>query len=81
MLLIDVARQGQGITWAHEASSRETSAMETLLRAGSEDWDIEVGICLFRSRARMTRAAEASWSGVQKVPAGKNARPQVQRPR
>jgi hypothetical protein len=27
--------------------------------------DIEIGICLFRSRARMTNAAEAFWSTVQ----------------
>ena len=30
------------------------------------EWDIEIGICLFRPRARMTHAAESFWSIVQK---------------
>jgi hypothetical protein len=36
------------------------------VRAAEEAWDIEIGICLFRARVRMTNAAESFWSVVQK---------------
>ena len=36
-----------------------------LLRAGGAEWDIDISISLFRSRARMTNAAERFWSAAQ----------------
>jgi LysR family transcriptional regulator, hypochlorite-specific transcription factor HypT len=66
MLLIDMARQGRGITWAPRSLVQDDLTSGRLLRAAAEDWDIEIGICLFRSRTRMTNAAEAFWSAVQK---------------
>jgi DNA-binding transcriptional LysR family regulator len=65
MLLIDMAREGRGVTWAPRSLVARDLASGRLLRAGDEDWDIEIGICLFRSRARMTNAAEAFWNAVQ----------------
>jgi LysR family transcriptional regulator, hypochlorite-specific transcription factor HypT len=73
MLLIDMARQGCGITWAPRSLVQDDLTSGRLLRAAAEDWDIEIGICLFRSRARLTSAAEAFWSAVQNGKWGKQS--------
>jgi LysR family transcriptional regulator, hypochlorite-specific transcription factor HypT len=67
MLLINMAREGRGITWAPRSLVHDDLANGGLLRAGPEEWDIDISICLFRSRARMTNAAETFWSAVQKL--------------
>ena len=66
MLLIDMAREGRGITWAPRSLVEGDLASGRLMRAGSEEWDVAIGICLFRPRARMTNAAETFWSTVNK---------------
>jgi DNA-binding transcriptional LysR family regulator len=66
MLLIDMAREGRGVTWAPRSLVESDLASGRLLRAGAEDWDIEIGICLFRPRTRLPNTAEAFWSGLQK---------------
>jgi LysR family transcriptional regulator, hypochlorite-specific transcription factor HypT len=66
MLLTDMAREGRGVTWAPRSLVRDDLASGRLLRAGDEAWDIEIGICLFRSRARITNAAETFWNAIQK---------------
>jgi LysR family transcriptional regulator, hypochlorite-specific transcription factor HypT len=65
MLLIDMARQGRGVTWAPRNLVADDLLSGRLVRAGGEEWDIEIGICLFRSRARMTSAAERFWKAAQ----------------
>jgi LysR family transcriptional regulator, hypochlorite-specific transcription factor HypT len=65
MLLIDMARQGRGITWAPRSLVRKDLESGRLMRAGADDWNIKIGICLFRSRARITNAAEVFWSAVK----------------
>jgi LysR family transcriptional regulator, hypochlorite-specific transcription factor HypT len=65
MLLIDMARQGRGVTWAPRNLVADDLASGRLLRAGGAEWDVAIGICLFRSRARMTNAAERFWSAAQ----------------
>jgi LysR family transcriptional regulator, hypochlorite-specific transcription factor HypT len=65
MLLIDMARQGRGVTWAPRNLVADDLSSGRLFRAGGAEWDIEIGICLFRSRARMTNAAERFWSAAQ----------------
>jgi DNA-binding transcriptional LysR family regulator len=65
MLLIDMARQGRGVTWAPRNLVADDFSSGRLLRAGGTEWDIEIGICLFRSRARMTSVAERFWSAAQ----------------
>lgn len=67
MLLAGMAREGRGITWAPLSLVHEDLASGRLLRAGAEDWDIAIRISLFRSRARMTSAAETFWSAVQRL--------------
>jgi DNA-binding transcriptional LysR family regulator len=61
-----MAREGRGLTWAPRSLIENDLASGRLMRAGAENWDIAIGVCLFRSRARMTNAAEAFWSTVQK---------------
>jgi DNA-binding transcriptional LysR family regulator len=66
-LLIDMAREGRGITWSPRSLIESDLESGRLLRAGHEEWDIEISICLFRSRGRMTNAAETFWSAIRKV--------------
>jgi LysR family transcriptional regulator, hypochlorite-specific transcription factor HypT len=66
MLLIDMAREGRGITWAPRSLVEDDLATGRLLRAGTEAWDIAISISLFRPRSRMTNAAEAFWGAVSK---------------
>jgi DNA-binding transcriptional LysR family regulator len=66
MLLIDMARQGRGITWAPRSLVEDDLRSGRLVRAADEAWDIKIGICLFRARVRMTHAAENFWNAVQK---------------
>jgi DNA-binding transcriptional LysR family regulator len=68
MLLIDMAREGRGVTWAPLSLVMDDLSSGRLMRAGGEEWDIEIGICLFRSRARITNAAEAFWNAIRKGP-------------
>jgi DNA-binding transcriptional LysR family regulator len=68
MLLIDMAREGRGVTWAPRSLVMDDLSSGRLMRAGDEEWDIEIGICLFRSRARITNAAEAFWNAIRKAP-------------
>ena len=66
MLLIDMAREGRGVTWAPMSLVRADLDNGRLLRAGGGEWDIPINVSLFRTRARMTRAAETFWNSVRK---------------
>lgn len=66
MLLIDMAREGRGITWAPRSLVQSEIQSGRLIRAGGQEWDIAISICLFRSRARLTNAAEIFWSAIKK---------------
>ncbi|WP_024506609.1 LysR family transcriptional regulator [Bradyrhizobium sp. ARR65] len=81
MLLIDMAREGRGVTWAPRSLVENDLAEGRLLRAGTEDWDIAISICLFRARARMTNAAETFWNAMRKAKLGKKAHAPLSRPR
>jgi DNA-binding transcriptional LysR family regulator len=70
MLLIDMAREGRGVTWAPMSLVRADLDNGRLLRAGGEDWDLPISVSLFRTRARMTRAAENFWNAVRKGRSG-----------
>jgi LysR family transcriptional regulator, hypochlorite-specific transcription factor HypT len=78
-LLIDMARQGRGITWAPRSLVAGDLAAGRLRRAGAEEWDIAINVCLFRSRARMTPAGETFWSAVQKSEHKKGSPPKQSR--
>jgi LysR family transcriptional regulator, hypochlorite-specific transcription factor HypT len=73
MLLIDMAREGRGVTWAPYSLVEDDLATGRLLRAGAEEWNIAISICLFRPRSRMTNAAEAFWRAVPKDEAGRKS--------
>jgi DNA-binding transcriptional LysR family regulator len=81
MLLIDMAREGRGITWAPHSLVEDDLAAGRLLRAGPEEWDIAISICLFRPRSRMTNAAEAFWSAVPKDRPGRKSQAALPRNR
>jgi DNA-binding transcriptional LysR family regulator len=66
MLLVDMAREGRGITWAPRSLVQHDLDQGRLLRAGGNEWDIEIGICLFRPRTRLPNTAEAFWSAIQR---------------
>jgi LysR family transcriptional regulator, hypochlorite-specific transcription factor HypT len=66
MLLINMAREGKGVTWAPRSLVHADLANGGLVRAGPHEWDLKISICLFRPRARMTQAAESFWSAIQK---------------
>ncbi|WP_407178867.1 LysR family transcriptional regulator [Bradyrhizobium sp. STM 3562] len=80
MLLIDMAREGRGVTWAPRSLVQNDLAEGRLLRAGAEDWDIAISISLFRARARMTNAAETFWNAMRKEKLGKKAHASSSRP-
>jgi DNA-binding transcriptional LysR family regulator len=65
-LLINLAREGKGITWAPVSLVRSDLANGQLVRAGPAEWDIEISICLYRLQHRMTKVAESFWSEVHK---------------
>jgi DNA-binding transcriptional LysR family regulator len=69
MLLIDMVREGQGITWAPRSLVQDDLSAGRLVRAGDKSWEIDIGICLYRSRTRSTNAAEAFWNAVKKAEA------------
>jgi len=77
MLLVDMAREGRGITWAPRSLVQRDLDEGRLLRAGGDDWDIEIGICLFRPRTRLPNTAETFWSAIQK--GRKKSSPAMQR--
>ncbi|WP_315718523.1 MULTISPECIES: LysR family transcriptional regulator [unclassified Bradyrhizobium] len=69
MLLINMAREGRGITWAPRSLVELDLQSGRLVRAGPKDWDIKISICLIRARARMIHAAESLWSTARKLAA------------
>ncbi len=68
MLLIDMAREGKGVTWAPRRLVDEDLTTGRLKRPGDESWDIEISISLFRPRGRLTSAAESFWTAAQTKP-------------
>lgn len=63
MVLLIMAREGRGVAWLPQsliAGDLETGAL--VRSAPSTDWDVPMGIRLYRPRARQSPAAEAFWS-------------------
>lgn len=65
-VLISMARNGRGVVWAPHRLVAEDLAAGTLVRSGSEIWDVPVEIRLFRPRTRQSNAAEAFWPAVHR---------------
>lgn len=68
-LLRAMALQGRGIAWLPGMLVRDDLAAGRLLRAGKEEWDIPVDICLYRQPSAMAPVAEQLWELVQPSPA------------
>lgn len=63
-LLVNLARDGKGITWAPLSLIQKDLATGSLVKAGT-GWDIEISICLYRTRPRLTKVAEHFWSEIK----------------
>lgn len=63
-LLVTMALDGRGMAWLPESLIRENLAAGSLVRAGDGDWDIPIEIHVFRTRARLSQAAELFWTTV-----------------
>lgn len=61
-ILVAMTRAGRGIAWAPRTLVAEDLAAGRLVRAGAEEWDIPLDICLVRPSARQTPAVEALWA-------------------
>jgi DNA-binding transcriptional LysR family regulator len=62
VVLHTMARDGRGLAWLPQSLIAQDLAEGRLVRVGGIDWDIPVGIRLYRPRARQSPAAEAFWS-------------------
>ncbi|HVZ14580.1 MAG TPA: LysR family transcriptional regulator [Bauldia sp.] len=72
-VLVALARDGRGVTWAPLSLIRDDLAAGRLLRAGPESWDVAIEIRVFRPRIRQSAAAERFWSLV--IESSKEAAP------
>jgi DNA-binding transcriptional LysR family regulator len=63
-LLVTMALDGRGMAWLPESLIRENMGEGSLVRAGGSAWDIPIEIHVFRSRARLSQAAELFWTSV-----------------
>lgn len=61
-VLLAMVRGGRGIAWLPLSLVADDVARGSLMRAGGVEWDAQVEIRLFRSRARQNPAAEEFWS-------------------
>lgn len=63
MVLLIMAREGRGMAWLPLSLTGQDLETGRLVRsAPSRDWDIPIGIRLYRPRARQSPAAEAFWT-------------------
>jgi DNA-binding transcriptional LysR family regulator len=60
-LLRSMVLQHRGVAWLPYGLVEEDLKNGTLLRAGGEDWDIPIEICLFRQFNEMAPVAETLW--------------------
>lgn len=65
MVLRAMALAGNGVAFLPRGIVASDLEAGTLVRAADAVWDIEVDICLTRSRARQSAAAERFWSRLQ----------------
>lgn len=57
-----LAVEGLGIAWLPENSTANDVAQKRLVRAGGNDWDVQLEIRLYRGHNRRSDAAEQMWS-------------------
>ena len=61
-LLRSMAIQGRGIAWLPDMLVHDDLQQGSLIRAGGEEWDIPLEICLFRQPSDMAAVAENLWA-------------------
>lgn len=61
-LLRSMVLQGRGVAWLPAMLIDEDLKQGSLVRAGDEDWDIPLEICLFRQPNEMAPVAERLWA-------------------
>ena len=69
-VLAAMTRDGRGMAWLPRSLVVNDLAAGTLVRAGSEDFDVPIEICIVRPRARQSPAAEKFWVCVKRVANG-----------
>jgi len=67
-LLVTMALDGRGMAWLPESLIYDNLAEGSLVRAGGGAWDIPIEIHVFRSKARLSQAAELFWATVTATP-------------
>ena len=70
MLLVEMARDGQGVTWSPRSLVEADLLSGPLTRAGNSDWDIPIEVRLFRARLRLAATAELFWEQAKRLAAG-----------
>ncbi len=68
-LLVTMALDGRGMGWSPKSLVEEHVGKGELVRAGDTSWDIPIEIHLFRSRERLSDAAERFWAHILSGPA------------
>ena len=63
-VLVAMARDGRGLTWAPMSLVADDLARGTLVRAGPPERDVPIEIRLYRPRARQSPPAERLWTAV-----------------
>jgi len=63
-VLLSMVRDGRGLAWLPRSLVDRDLAEGSLVAAGGAEWETEVEIRLFRSRARQAPAAEKFWSNL-----------------
>jgi LysR family transcriptional regulator, hypochlorite-specific transcription factor HypT len=60
--LTAMARDGRGLAWVPASMVADDLEAGRLVRAGSEQWDVDAEIRIYRARSRQSQAAEQFWS-------------------
>lgn len=68
--LLSLARVGCGMAWVPESLATEDLANGTLVPAGGPDWELQVGIRLYRNRRRSRAMVERIWSAAERMSVG-----------
>lgn len=69
--LLNMARNGMGVTWTPLSLCRDDLDAGRLVRAGGDEWSVPLEIRLFRPRSRRNAAVEELWSFIAQGGYGK----------
>lgn len=69
MLLVEMARDGQGVTWSPHDLVKADLRTGRLRLAGGPEWEIPIEMRLFRPRLRLSKTAELFWTRAKQATA------------